>query len=180
MKRYNESLDAYDKAIETIGTYRGDLPANRTEYLSGLWLSKAVAILQMGRTEESLGILDNATKIDAANFGAWVTKGEVLAYLGRYNESIQAYNDALDVAPSELPEIRVSPLIGKGYALMATGRYEEALGVYENISSLNLTGESAGFYLADAWRGRGDASGKAGSITIPCRLLIRPSELIQR
>ena len=179
MKRYNESLDAYDKAIENIGSYRGrvDLPPNRTEYLSELWLSKAVVILQMGRTEESLDALDNATKIYVANFGALVTKGEVLTYLGRYNESIQAYNDAIDVAPSELQEIRVSPLMGKGYALMATGRYERALEVYENISGLNLTEESAGFYLPDAWRGRGNALSSLGKYNESLQAFDRAIEL---
>lgn len=179
MKRYSESLDAYDKAIENIGSYRGrvDLPPNRTEYLSYLWQSKAVSILQMGRTEESLDALDNATKIDAANFGAWATKGEVLTYLGRYNESIQAYNDALDVAPSELQEIRASPLMSKGYALMATGRYERALEVYENISALNLTEESAGFYLPDAWRGRGNALSSLGKYNESIQAFDRAIEL---
>lgn len=162
MKRYNDSLDAYDRAIENLESYKGYLPANRTEYLSGLWQSKAISILEMGQTEKSLDALDNATRIDAENFGALVTKGEILAYLGRFNESILTYNDAIDVAPSELPEIKVSPLMGKGYDLMATGRYEGALEVYENISSLNITGEYTGFYMADSWRGQGNALASLG------------------
>ena len=46
MKRYNESLEAYDKAIELI-------PENNTEDLAQSWLSKGLALNKTGRQEEA-------------------------------------------------------------------------------------------------------------------------------
>ncbi|MDD4448253.1 MAG: tetratricopeptide repeat protein, partial [Methanothrix sp.] len=42
MEQYNESVDAYDRAIKNIGSYRQDIHANQTEFLSYIWTSKSI------------------------------------------------------------------------------------------------------------------------------------------
>ncbi|OPX76024.1 MAG: photosystem I assembly protein Ycf3 [Methanosaeta sp. PtaB.Bin018] len=161
-KRYNESLEAYDKAIENISSYRQDIHANQTEFLSFIWTSKSISLWQLMRYNESLEAVDKAVQIDpAGNYDAWAFKGELLAYLGRYNESLQAFEGAAATeAASSQPEIKSLPWAAEGYVLMQLGRYEEADLTYQKIIGLNLTGEGANRRLANAWRGRGNALAK--------------------
>jgi tetratricopeptide (TPR) repeat protein len=95
MERYNESLEAYDRAIENISSYRQDIHANQTEFLSYIWTSKSISLWQLMRYNESLEAVDKSVQIDpAGNYDAWAFKGELLASLGRYNESLQAFEGA--------------------------------------------------------------------------------------
>ncbi|MDD2755885.1 MAG: tetratricopeptide repeat protein, partial [Methanothrix sp.] len=164
MEKYNESVDAYDRAIKNIGSYRQDIHANQTEFLSYIWTSKSISLWQLMRYNESLAAVDKAVQIDpAGNYDAWAFKGELLASLGRYNESLKAFDGAAaTVAASSQPEIRSLPWAAEGYVLMQMGRYEEADGIHQKIIGLNITGESANRRLADAWRGRGNALAKLG------------------
>jgi tetratricopeptide (TPR) repeat protein len=159
MEKYNESVDAYDKAIKNIGSYRQDIHANQTEFLSYTWASKSISLWQLMSYNESLAAVDKAVQIDpAGNYDAWAFKGELLAALGRYNESLLAFEGAAatETAISQ-PEIRALPWSDEGYVLMQMGRYEEADQIHEKIIRLNLTGEDADHRMADAWRGRGNA-----------------------
>lgn len=135
MKRYNESLEAYDKGIESVDGYQG----NKTEALSTLWLSKAITLWQALRYNESLEAIDKSVQNDSENYDAWVMKGQVLAYLGSYNESIQAFDRAAGVGIADSrPELEALAWIDKGYPLMAMSRYDEAREVYENVTKLNF------------------------------------------
>lgn len=112
MKRYNESLEAYGKAIENIGSYRQDVQLNQTEFLSYIWTSKSISLWQLMRYNESLEAVDKAVKIDpAGNYDAWAFKGELLASLGRYNESLQAFDGAAAIGTAgSRPELEALPL----------------------------------------------------------------------
>ncbi|MDD2755995.1 MAG: tetratricopeptide repeat protein, partial [Methanothrix sp.] len=164
MEKYNESVDAYDRAIKNISSYRQDIHANQTEFLSYIWTSKSISLWQLMRYNESLEAVDKAVQIDpAGNYDAWAFKGELLASLGRYPESLQAFEGAAaTVAASSQPEIRSLPWAAEGYVLMQMGRYEEADGIHQKIIGLNITGESANRRLAEAWCGRGNALAKLG------------------
>ncbi len=164
IKRYNESLEAYDKAIENIGSYRQDSRLNQTEFSSYIWTSRSISLWQLMRYNESLEAVDKAVQIDlAGNYDAWVFKGELLASVGRYNESLQALDGAVAIGTaSSRPELEAFPLEKEGYVLMQMGRYEEADQIYEKIIGLNFTGEGSNRQLADAWRGRGNALASLG------------------
>jgi tetratricopeptide (TPR) repeat protein len=159
MEKYNESVDAYDKAIKNIGSYRQDIHANQTEFLSYIWTSKSISLWQLMRYNESLAAVDKAVQIDpAGNYDAWVFKGQLLASLGRYNESLQALEGAAATETADSrPEIRALPWAAEGYVLMQMSRYEEADQINQKIIGLNITGEGADRRLANAWRGRGNA-----------------------
>ncbi|HPC90326.1 MAG TPA: tetratricopeptide repeat protein [Methanothrix sp.] len=164
MQRYNESLEAYDRAIENIGSYRQDGQLNQTDLLSFTWTSKSISLWQLMRYNESLEAVDKAVQIaPAGNYDAWAFKGELLASLGRYNDSLQAFEGAAATEEASIqPEIRALPWSKEGYVLMQMGRYEEADRIYQNIIGLNFTSEGADRWLADAWRGRGNALAKLG------------------
>jgi len=163
-KRYNESLEAYDKAIENIGSYKQDRQLNQTEFLSYIWTSKSISLWQLMRYNESLEAVDKAVQIDpAGNYDAWAFKGELLASVGRYNESLLAFDGAAAIGiASSRPELEALPLEKEGYVLMQMGRYEKADQIHEKIIGLNLTDEGADRRLANAWRGRGNALEKLG------------------
>ncbi len=157
MKRYNESLEAYDKGIESVDEYQG----NRTDSLSTLWLSKAIALWQSERYNESLEAIDKAVLNVPENYDAWMFKGQVLAYLGRYNESVQAFDMAADIGTaSSRPELESFAWVSKGYPLMAMDRYKDARDVYENITKLNFTENT--HTLAAGWQGLGNSLAMLG------------------
>lgn len=164
MKKYSESLEAFDNAIENIGSYSQDSQLNQTEFLSYIWTSKSISLWQMMRYNESLQAVDEAVRIDpAGNYDAWAFEGELLASLGRYNESLRAFDGAAAIGTaSSSPEIAALPWAAEGYVLMQMGRYEEADLLYKKIIGLNITGEGADRRLANAWRGRGNALAKLG------------------
>lgn len=164
MKKYSESLEAFDKAIVNIGSYSQDSQLNQTEFLSYIWTSKSISLWQLMRYNESLAAVDKAVQIDpAGNYDAWAFKGELLASLGRYNESLLAFEGATAIGTaSSSPEIAALPWAAEGYVLMQMDRYEEADLLYKKIIDLNVTDEGANRRLADAWRGRGNALVKLG------------------
>jgi len=178
-ERYNESVDAYDKAIENIGSYKHESQINQTEFLSYIWTSKSISLWQLMMYNESLEAVDKAVGIDpAGNYDAWVFKGQFLASLGRYSESLQAFDGAIAIGSAGTqPELQALPLEKKGYALMQMGRYEEADQVYQKITGLNFTGESADRRLANAWRGRGNALAKLEDYNESLRAFERAVEL---
>ena len=113
MGRYNESLEAHDRAIENIGGYNTKSypgPNNQTEELSGLWLSKGVTLQQAGRINESLKAFDKAVQIDPRNYDAWMFKGQALDRMGKYNDSASAFENASKAVQS------VPTASGKAYA----------------------------------------------------------------
>jgi len=162
MKKYNESLEAYDSAIENIDSYRQDRQLNQTEFLSYIWASKSISLWQLMRYNDSLEAVDKAVQIDpAGNYDAWAFKGELLASLGRYNESLQAFDGAAAIGiASSRPELEALPLEKEGNVLMQMGRYEDADKIYQKIIALNITAESSDRHMANAWCGRGNALAK--------------------
>ncbi len=148
--RYNESLDAFDEAIETW-------PANDTERISELWVFKGNTLQLMGRPKEAFEAFDEAIRIYPQNFDAWIWKGEFLQNQGLYNESLNAYSMAVDAAPKEISAAGESAKVAKADVLLKMGRYEEAYDIYNETSDLNSTEDIDKFYLAWSWRGMGSA-----------------------
>ena len=85
MKRYNDSLEARDKAILYIDEYQGDLPVTKKEMLSSIWAGKAFTLQEAGRTEEALAAFDTAIEIDPGNYEARMMKGRALEAMGKQN-----------------------------------------------------------------------------------------------
>jgi len=160
--RYNESLDAYDKAI-------GLMHANQTDEVSRIWTSKGATLLKLNRTEDAIKAFDEAIHIDPQRHDVWVFMGQSFAKLGKYNESLEAYENALAMEPDDenawmakadvleemgehgeadksyaktlelLDDLTMTELdnsaiwsIGKGDVFTKMGKYDYALLAYEN------------------------------------------------
>ncbi len=158
MKRYNESVQAYEKAV-------GLIPENNTEDLALNWLSKGWALNKTGRQEEakvafrkSLEFYDQAISNNTGNNRLLQQKGMVLFELGRYDDAIEAYDQVLSDSPDIKPSAaKTSAWIGKGDALRASGKNEEAISAYNKAIDLSPI-------YSDAWHGKGEAQKAMGQV----------------
>ena len=57
-----------------------------------------------GRPKEAFKAYDEAIRIYPQNFDAWIWKGDSLKNLAQYNESLQAYDKAIEAVPPKMPE----------------------------------------------------------------------------
>ena len=159
MKMYNESLEAYDKAIELI-------PENKTEDLAQSWLSKGWALNKTGRQDEaraafqkSLEFYDQAVSKNAGDISLLQLKGKALFELGRYDEAIEVYDQVLKNSSSiEHSTTKTSAWLGKGDALRAQGKNEDALESYNKVIEISPI-------FSNAWHGQGRGTKGNG----PCR-----------
>lgn len=87
---------------------------------------------------------------------AWRCRGNALSSLGKYNESLQAFDRAIELNSEKAPYAWT----GKGDALLASGRYDEAIIAYDQ--ALKLYPEFADAGIAHARKGKGDSITKQG------------------
>jgi len=161
MRRNNESVEAFDRAIENIGRYQG----NQTEELSGLWLTRAVVLQQAGRMNEALLSFDKAVQIVPEYYDARMMRGRALFNLGEYNLSIEDF-DAAASNTERSPSAMANAWISKADALMKIGKYEDAKAIYDKTVELNYSADAFGtdtYYLARGWQGEGNVLAKLGS-----------------
>lgn len=147
LKKYNESLETFDKAIEHV-------LLNDSQNLSQVWEFKAIILEEIGRPEEAYHAFDTVTELDSNRTLAWIEKGNLLNKMGRYEEASTAYETVLQLKPLSATEL-INAWMGKGNALDKMGQYEEALGTYTKAleiinHELEKNPES---YLA--WRDKG-------------------------
>jgi tetratricopeptide (TPR) repeat protein len=122
--RYNESLRAFDKALELNATI------NKTGAES--WRGKGVVYSDLENYSEALKCFDKATEVDPLYGLAWRSKGILLLKMGRPEESIQALDRALRIDPNDIDSLTM-----KAQALSALGRNEEAADVFERAMRID-------------------------------------------
>lgn len=114
-------VEIADKVINNL-TNSSDL-AN----LANAWQFKGDILVEQRRYEDAVLPYDNATKVDPTNVLFWNSKAYTLGIeLCRFNESLYAYNRALEINPSDGVALK-----GKAKILDLTGRHDEAIKVYE-------------------------------------------------
>ena len=120
LKRYEEAIECFDKAIE--------LNPNDPWY----WYNKGVALSELKRYEEEIECYDRAIELDPNNPWYWNNKGTALGKLERYEEEIECYDRAIELNPN-------NPIYwnNKGNALYYLKRYEEAIECYDRAIELN-------------------------------------------
>lgn len=141
-KFFVEAVDALDKAIEID-------PKNADAFREKGFIFAQWSRLEewMGKHEESLKkwgeSLDayessykllNASSVSSTAFyaEAWDGKGFALYKLGRYNESLQAYDEAI-----ALEFIPGQTWISKGLVLSELGMYDEAIDAFDNAFEMD-------------------------------------------
>jgi tetratricopeptide (TPR) repeat protein len=83
-------------------------------------------LLDMGRKEEALQIIEQALKVHPLNANAWARRGQVLRRLSRNEAAIESYQKAL-----EIDDTYAWAWNGQGLAFAALERWAEALSCYE-------------------------------------------------
>jgi tetratricopeptide (TPR) repeat protein len=162
-RKYNESLQAYDKAIEVANK-------NKT-MLAEAWYGKGDVLIRMGKDDEALQAYENAIDLNQSCAIAWVGKAFALSRLKRYDEALMAYDRAFELYTSEDQRLYDYPYLwyDKGRALEKLGREKEASQAYnksvEDADKIIALVESGGkFYmnLSQAWQGKGELLGELG------------------
>ena len=147
--RYEEALQAYEKAIELNPKDAHGWPN---------WSGKAYALYVLGRYNESIEASDAAIEMLPEHPDIWVLKGNSLYHLGRYEEALEAYDKALEFNPKE-----GAAWMGKGRIFYDNGRYEEAVEAYDKaieFAPFNVTPVVDLYAMnlsATAWAGEGEA-----------------------
>ena len=103
---------------------------------------KGAALLKLGRVEEGIALLREATQGPRPQPTAFVNLGAALSKLGREEEARAAWSRGLAVSPSEeiaslLARSRASELHNRGNALLAQGRTMEAEKLYREALRLD-------------------------------------------
>jgi len=140
--KFNEALDAYDKAIELDPQ---DAEAR---------IDKGMTFLVMGKFNESLAAFDEALVIEPNSSTLWREEGLVLSRMGRFNDSLKAYEEAIKIDP-----INPSALAGRGFTLSRMDRYGEALQAFDNKV---IEIDPAYLDIAGVWFAKGEALDKLG------------------
>lgn len=147
MSMYEEAIKCFDRAIELD-------PQRKVALIN----KGAVLGTRLNRDDEALLAYEKAIELGGANAkdneslsNAWSGKGTVLAKLGRFNESIDAFDKAIELSPQTAAFVWLS----KGDAFNESGRYEEAVKAYDKVVELNPDSMKA--LSAHAYGSKGDA-----------------------
>jgi tetratricopeptide (TPR) repeat protein len=87
-KKYDESLDAYNEAIQLE-------PGNVS-----IWSNKGNVLYDLKRYRDSVDACDEAIRLDPKDAIAWVNKGNALEKLDSFQEALDCYNEALKLDPT--------------------------------------------------------------------------------
>jgi len=146
LSKYDESLKAFDKAIELI-------PTNDTRNLALAWDGRAITLTGMGNTledtgrqdeakskrEEALESYEKAIDLDPNFTGleARLYKAGILADLGRYNESIDAFDNIIETLPANDTLYAAIVLADKGSVLEKMGDHEDAIKTFDSALEID-------------------------------------------
>jgi serine/threonine protein kinase/Tfp pilus assembly protein PilF len=126
-RRFEEALNAYEKAIE--------LDARLIDAYNG----KGKALYSLNRKNEAMAAYEQTLRLHPTNADAYIGKGNLLKKLKHYKEAQKAYEEALRVYEQAvgLDPLRASSYQGKGLALYNLEQYKEALTAYEQAIALD-------------------------------------------
>ena len=132
LKREEEALESYDKAIALDPNY------------AGAWNNRGNRLLDLKRFQEALESYDQAIELDPNYAGAWNNRGNVLSDLNRKQEALESYDQALALDPNY-----AIAWFNRGVVLNDLKRQEEALESYDQAIELDPN-------YAIAWVGQGN------------------------
>ena len=123
--RYDEALVASDMALNLTS------PDNVQDMKLVLGIKGSI-LTESARLEEALQVFDEALKLDPGDRTSLMYRASVLKDLHRYNESAEASQMAIELFSNESNLWKTNAWIGKGDALNASGRKDEALEAYRS------------------------------------------------
>jgi tetratricopeptide (TPR) repeat protein len=118
---------------------------------SDAWWLKAENLDNLGRSEAALEAYDRVIDLNSSKvLGAWIRKSDIFVSLGEYNESVEAFDCALNLLPTEDKQSVMNLWWTKGISVyhnawIADGQiiritsawYNESSGNFENIMLIN-------------------------------------------
>jgi superkiller protein 3 len=180
LQRYDEALAAFDRALQinqedtAVWKLKGDSLvalglqseaeaayakarelgySNASQTLENSaedWFNKGQEHFRNGSKEEAIKAYDKAIEINPQYGMAWGGKATALSLLGRHNESLDAFNEAIETWPANDTE-RISELWAfKGNTLQMAGRPKEAFEAYDE--AIRIYPQNF-----DAWMWKGDS-----------------------
>jgi superkiller protein 3 len=121
--RYNESISAYDRAIELI-------PANDTVMLAFAWMERGAVLSRqadsthdMSLYEDAIKAFDTAIELNPQQAGTLAVKANALMNLGRYNESLKILDEAIEIASKDSEKAQI--WFEKAHLFAEQGKYNE-------------------------------------------------------
>ncbi len=154
--KYNESLQAYDKAIEVAD--------KDTTVLAEAWYGKGYALNLMGNSDEAIKAHDKAIELNQSYAEAWVGKATALSRIGEYDEALLAYDRVFEIYTSDEQRLFDYPYLwhSKARALEKLGLEEEAAQAYDKsvedadkIIVMVSSGQEFYMNLSEAWQWKG-------------------------
>ncbi len=121
MEKYQEAVESFDTVI-ALDSSNAQAYNDRALILSG----------GLNQDEEALASLVAALQIEPLNANIWYNRGIVTEKMERYNESLLAYEKAID-----LNEGLDRAWFRKGYVLRMLGRNDEALESFRKAAQLD-------------------------------------------
>ena len=123
---------------------------------------KGSILTEAERPEEALQAFDEALRLDPEDKSPLMYKAQALSDLHRYNESIETYQKVIELSANESSNWITNALIGKGDALNATGRKDEALEAYRSLLKIKEQEIQENPEDSMAWKSKGRALFKMG------------------
>lgn len=136
LKRYDEALIAFDRAIE--------VDSISTKELIKAWNSKGLVLRNLKRYEDAFKAFETSIDIEPQNDFSWNGKDLVLLSLQKYTETIEAYNTSLNKNLfKKEPDERelVFSWNGKGVAFANLRQFDKSIEAFNE--SINLDPKSA-------------------------------------
>lgn len=93
------------------------------------WIDGATALVQRGLLQEAVFCCDKEIARHPENLRARQLKAMCLNDLGQFQEALEVLDQLGDLGSQERDD--VSTLIGKGYALMGLGKYDESIKLFD-------------------------------------------------
>ena len=134
-QRYEQAIDAYDKAIELKPEYHES------------WYGRGIALESWKQYEKAIASYDKAIQLKPDYHEAWYSRGIALESWKQYEKAIASYDKAIELKP-EYHEAWYS----RGIALESWKQYEKAIASYDKAIQLKPD-------YHEAWYGRGLALG---------------------
>jgi tetratricopeptide (TPR) repeat protein/tRNA A-37 threonylcarbamoyl transferase component Bud32 len=119
LKRYDDALKAYNRAVEI-----------RPEYAEA-WNGQGDTFLALKRYKDALDSYDKAIQIQPSYLEAWASRGKALDFLQQYEEAIASFDAALKIQPKYL-----EAWDGRGNAQIKLKQYSEAIASFDKAVKL--------------------------------------------
>ena len=119
LKRYDEAMKCYDKALEID-------PKN-----ANVLCNKGASLNELGKYDEAMKCYDKALEIDPKNANVLCNKGASLNELGKYDEAMKCFDAALEIDAKHITSWN-----NKGIVLQNLEKHEKAIKCYNKVLEL--------------------------------------------